>query len=78
MYTCSTEIDECSDETDNCHPKAICANTDGSFTCTCNPGFEGDGTSCQGNWLNYMSANWIATQLGLKRFRILETIFFTF
>ena len=32
--------------TDNCAPEATCANTEGSFTCTCNQGYAGDGVTC--------------------------------
>ena len=39
-------IDECAMGTDNCASDAACVDTDGSFTCTCNSGFEGDGTTC--------------------------------
>ena len=40
--------DECTDPL-SCHADAICANTPGSFTCTCNTGYTGDGTtSCIG------------------------------
>jgi len=41
-----TDIDECELEMDNCHPDARCVNTPGSFTCTCNMGYEGDGVTC--------------------------------
>lgn len=41
------EIDECEEETDNCHINATCMNTLGSFTCACNPGFTGDGVYCE-------------------------------
>ncbi|XP_078691948.1 uncharacterized protein LOC144922178 [Branchiostoma floridae x Branchiostoma belcheri] len=40
------DIDECADSTDNCHADATCTNTDGSFTCTCNNGYAGDGVTC--------------------------------
>ena len=41
-----TDIDECMLGIDNCHPNAICNNTNGSFSCHCNPGFVGDGVNC--------------------------------
>eukprot|EP00286_Rhodomonas_abbreviata_P007346 CAMPEP_0181316572 /NCGR_PEP_ID=MMETSP1101-20121128/15968_1 /TAXON_ID=46948 /ORGANISM="Rhodomonas abbreviata, Strain Caron Lab Isolate" /LENGTH=892 /DNA_ID=CAMNT_0023423831 /DNA_START=127 /DNA_END=2806 /DNA_ORIENTATION=- len=42
--------DECELETHNCDPDATCANTEGSFTCTCNRGFHSDGEySCVDN-----------------------------
>ena len=34
--------------TDNCDVNAACTNTPGSFTCACNIGYTGDGTSCTG------------------------------
>ena len=40
------DIDECETGTDNCHESAQCTNTEGSFTCSCNPGYTGDGTEC--------------------------------
>ena len=30
----------------NCDVNAQCVNTDGSFDCTCNPGYFGNGTTC--------------------------------
>ena len=44
----SLELDECELETHNCHAKASCSNTDGSYTCTCDDGYTGDGFTCTG------------------------------
>ena len=43
-----TDIDECERDTDNCHVNATCADVIGSFVCTCNSGFEGNGVNCIG------------------------------
>ena len=43
-----TDIDECAKEIDNCHMDADCSNTDGSFNCTCQDGYKGNGTNCTG------------------------------
>ena len=42
----SIDIHECELETDNCHVNANCTDTIGSFECSCNSGFEGDGVNC--------------------------------
>uniref|UniRef100_A0A0G4HTB2 EGF-like domain-containing protein n=1 Tax=Chromera velia CCMP2878 TaxID=1169474 RepID=A0A0G4HTB2_9ALVE len=41
-----TELDECATGMYNCDPDAPCTNTNGSFTCNCTQGFEGDGVAC--------------------------------
>ena len=43
-----SDFDECSLEPTPCDNTASCTNTDGSFTCTCNQGFTGNGTVCEG------------------------------
>lgn len=43
-----SDVDECSESTDDCSPDAVCINTVGSFTCICNDGYTGDGIVCTG------------------------------
>ena len=38
--------DECALGTHNCDANAACQDTAAGFTCTCNDGFTGDGTTC--------------------------------
>ena len=45
------DIDECASGNHSCHTNANCTNTDGSFICTCNSGYTGNGTNCLGNWI---------------------------
>ena len=40
------DINECERDEDNCHENANCTNTEGSYTCSCNPGYTGDGVTC--------------------------------
>ena len=49
------DVDECVDGIHDCHSQAYCTNTVGSYTCTCNSGYQGDGITCLGNsiYLNY-------------------------
>jgi N-acetylneuraminic acid mutarotase len=46
-YAQCPDVDECGLGLHDCHPQAICTNTDGSFSCHCRKGYIGDGrTSC--------------------------------
>ena len=40
----TTDIDECLARP--CHMNATCTNNNGSYDCTCDSGFEGNGTYC--------------------------------
>ena len=42
------DIDECSASPSVCDINANCSNTRGSYICTCNAGYNGDGKSCHG------------------------------
>jgi hypothetical protein len=47
-----SDINECTDGTHNCHPNASCTDNGPSFICTCDPGYTGDGTVCEGKLIN--------------------------
>jgi len=40
------DVDECELTMDNCHVNSTCADVIGSYICTCNNGFDGDGVNC--------------------------------
>ena len=42
----STDINECMEYDDLCAVNATCTNTIGTYQCSCDTGFTGDGTSC--------------------------------
>ena len=50
LFLSCEDVDECVDGSHNCHAEAMCSNTEGSFTCTCNTGYEGDGKECIGKF----------------------------
>ena len=42
----SQDINECLISNGNCHPNAQCINSDGSFECHCDEGYDGNGSTC--------------------------------
>lgn len=49
MLLLCADIDECLNTTYPCDDNATCTNIDGSYNCSCNSGFTGNGTVCEGN-----------------------------
>ena len=45
-----SDINECKEGNHNCGSNAVCYNTNGSYNCTCKPGYEGSGYNCTGNF----------------------------
>ena len=43
---CAVDVDECTADPAPCDTNATCTNTDGSFECTCDAGYTGDGVGC--------------------------------
>jgi len=41
------DIDECASSVHDCHSSASCTNTVGSFSCSCNHPYTGDGKTCR-------------------------------
>ena len=48
LFNHFSDTDECGNTPSPCHPEANCANTAGSFTCTCKSGYTGSGVTCTG------------------------------
>ena len=42
------DVNECTNGTHNCDNNASCQNSVGSFNCSCNHGYAGNGTTCFG------------------------------
>lgn len=54
LYLCqiiSLDNDECQLNTHECHADGICINYNGTYNCTCQTGYSGNGFKCEGNAL---------------------------
>lgn len=50
ILSISTDLNECLENQHECHDNAACANTAGSYFCSCNAGYSGNGKSCEGDY----------------------------
>ena len=48
LFLCPADINECENGEDNCHRNAECTDTIGSYNCSCNSGYSGNGFKCIG------------------------------
>lgn len=54
----AADVDECaSPDNNDCHSKALCTNTEGSYVCRCLRGYSGDGKNCSGKSLSLAGWN---------------------
>ena len=59
-------MDECSAR-HQCDSSATCHNTDGSYTCTCDSGYSGDGRTCYGKYTTGTSSTAQVSQINLSQ-----------
>jgi hypothetical protein len=43
-----SDFNECSTNTHGCNQESTCVNEEGTFSCKCNSGYDGDGVACKG------------------------------
>ena len=46
-----SDINKCTTNVHICDANAFCSNSEGSYNCTCSPGYTGNGTSCTGIYI---------------------------
>ncbi|XP_068212769.1 nidogen-2-like isoform X2 [Palaemon carinicauda] len=56
------DIDECAEGKDDCSLNAVCKNTFGSYNCSCNKPFEGDGRTSCGEWVGIYNGKWTSDE----------------
>ena len=69
-YTWFAEVNECTTGVNNCDANADCNNTEGSFECTCKPGYSGNGVHCTGDYI--LVKTWIVLMLRLFQYQFVS------
>ena len=49
----TADVDECAIGNHSCHDSATCHNNQGSYTCSCNSGYAGDGVFCTSKCITF-------------------------
>ena len=62
--------DECLLGTHNCDSNATCTNTNGSFSCSCNSGYSGNGFACNGKLFFFLKKKLLFLFLNLLNFEL--------
>lgn len=63
------DIDEC--KRNVCDQNAFCTNTQGSYHCTCSPGYIADGSNCKSGFGFYHTFQLVRTSIQLTRSELL-------
>ena len=73
-FSLIVDIDECSiPETNECQFNALCTNNEGSYTCSCRGGYQGDGRRCTGEYITHESLPLVVmSNKGNVRCKLLE------
>ena len=73
-----TDLNECNDGIDNCHSFANCSNEIGSFSCSCNDGYTGNGLSCSGIFIDSVIILYVIYKISTAKIVLLELLTRTF
>ena len=75
FFSLLLDINECSTNAHNCDANAFCSNSEGSYNCTCSPGYNGNGTSCTGKLYSFflLHAIWFLKKENVRHILLLNS-----